>query len=180
MVFQNIFRIDDCCRKNPGIIKVSHKWLPAVCMFLVITIIYFFNFQMTAERIFRQPGKLIFRNIDSNKLDSNSIVISVENNGQVKAYPVQFLVYHHQVQDTIGGKPYMITYCSVCRTGRVFEPIVNGLHEKFRLVGMDHFNAMFEDATTRSWWRQVNGKAITGPLTGETLPEGRVYAADDK
>ena len=83
----------------------------------------------------------------------------------------RFLGYHHQVQDTIGGKPMIVTYCTVCRTGRVFEPIVNGKHEKFRLVGMDHFNAMFEDATTKSWWRQVNGEAITGKLKGQQLPE---------
>ncbi len=36
---------------------------------------------------------------------------------------------------------------------------------------MDHFNAMFEDATTKSWWRQVNGEAIAGSLKGEVLPE---------
>ena len=36
---------------------------------------------------------------------------------------------------------------------------------------MDHFNAMFEDATTKSWWRQVTGEAIAGKLKGEKLPE---------
>jgi hypothetical protein len=36
---------------------------------------------------------------------------------------------------------------------------------------MDHFNAMFEDSQTKSWWRQVNGEAIAGPLKGKTLPE---------
>jgi hypothetical protein len=46
-----------------------------------------------------------------------------------------------------------------------------GKAEKFRLVGMDHFNAMFEDETTKSWWRQVNGEAITGKLKGQKLPE---------
>src|SRR5678810_962879 len=65
----------------------------------------------------------------------------------------------------------MVTYCTVCRTGRVFEPIVNGKQEKFRLVGMDHFNAMLEDATTKSWWRQVTGEAIAGKLKGQQLPE---------
>jgi hypothetical protein len=39
------------------------------------------------------------------------------------------------------------------------------------MVGMDHFNAMFEDETTKSWWRQVNGEAITGKLKGQQLPE---------
>lgn len=99
------------------------------------------------------------------------MVVAVENNGEVKAYPIRYIVYHHQVQDVIGGKPMIITYCSVCRTGRVYEPTVKGQPEKFRLVGMDHFNAMFEDATTKSWWRQVNGEAIVGSLKGEALPE---------
>ena len=36
---------------------------------------------------------------------------------------------------------------------------------------MDHFNAMFEDATTKSWWRQESGEAITGKLKGTSLKE---------
>jgi hypothetical protein len=48
---------------------------------------------------------------------------------------------------------------------------VEGHPEKFRLVGMDHYNAMFEDKTTRSWWRQATGEAIAGPLKGKALPE---------
>lgn len=65
----------------------------------------------------------------------------------------------------------MVTYCTVCRTGRVFSPEVNGESENFRLVGMDHFNAMFEDSRTGSWWRQVNGEAVAGPLKGQYLRE---------
>jgi hypothetical protein len=36
---------------------------------------------------------------------------------------------------------------------------------------MDHFNAMFEDSRTHSWWRQATGVAITGPLKGMALKE---------
>jgi hypothetical protein len=121
--------------------------------------------------MFYQPKKVLMVSSGENKVDSNRLVIGVENNGEAKAYPIRFLGYHHQVQDTVGGKPVIITYCTVCRTGRVYEPVVNGKHEQFRLVGMDHFNAMFEDETTGSWWRQVNGEAIVGKLTGEKLPE---------
>jgi hypothetical protein len=63
------------------------------------------------------------------------------------------------------------TYCSVCRSRRVFEPLVSGRLETFRLVGMDHFNAMFEDNRTGSWWRQATGTAVAGPLMGTRLPE---------
>jgi hypothetical protein len=36
---------------------------------------------------------------------------------------------------------------------------------------MDHFNAMFEDETTKSWWRQSTGECIAGPLKGIKLSE---------
>ena len=98
-------------------------------------------------------------------------MVGVERDGEAKAWPIRFILYHHQVQDTIGGKPILVTYCNVCRTGRVFEPIVGGRHETFRLVGMDTFNAMFEDTRTGSWWRQATGTAVTGPLKGTCLTE---------
>jgi len=149
----------------------SAKWIPILALVVAIGVTVFFNFVMMADAMFRQPEKLVFRNRAENTLKSSSVILGVEHNGEAKAYPLQFIVYHHQVQDTVGGKPMIITYCSVCRTGRVFEPVVKGMHEKFRLVGMDHFNAMFEDETTKTWWRQVSGEAIAGPLKGESLPE---------
>ena len=147
------------------------KWIPAVVLIASVAIIYFFNFVMSADHMFLQPQHVLFRDKSTNQLSDSTLVVSIENNGQVKAYPIRFILYHHQVQDTIGGKPVIVTYCNVCHTGRVYEPMVNGKSEKFRLVGMDHFNAMFEDATTKSWWRQVNGEAIAGLLKGEVLPE---------
>lgn len=68
----------------------------------------------------------------------------------------------------------MVTYCTVCRTGRVYSPMVNGKLETFRLVGMDHFNAMFEDASTKSWWRQSNGDCIAGPLKRLTIKRNKI------
>ena len=151
--------------------KAPQKWLPAGTLFLAIVVIYVLNFRMTADKMFKQPEKLSFKNKEENKVIDNSLVICVVNNGVARGYPIEFMAYHHQVQDTVGGKPLIITYCSVCRTGRVYEPIVKGRREIFRLVGMDHFNAMFEDATTKSWWRQSTGEAITGPLKGMFLQE---------
>ena len=90
---------------------------------------------------------------------------------EARAYPIQLIGYHHQVRDTVGNTPLMVTYCTVCRTGRVYSPLVNGKPETFRLVGMDHFNAMFEDETTKSWWQQATGVAIAGPLKGKHLVE---------
>jgi len=151
--------------------QIKHKWIPALLLCAALYIAYVFNFEMLAEEMFKQPENLSFKGKSENLLTDSSIVIGVEHNGEAKAYPIRYILYHHQVQDTIGGKSMIVTYCNVCRTGRVFEPTVNNHHEEFRLVGMDHFNAMFEDATTSSWWMQATGEAVAGPLKGQLLPE---------
>lgn len=151
--------------------KWKRKWPLAIPLLFLAAVVYMANFKMAADAMFKQPKQLLLLNAQSNKVDANRLVLGISINGEAKAYPIQFLGYHHHIQDTVGGKAVLVTYCTVCRTGRVFEPMVNGKKENFRLVGMDHFNAMLEDATTKSWWRQVNGEAIAGKLKGQQLPE---------
>ena len=134
-------------------------------------IFYMFNFRFLADKMFHQMKEKTFFAAASDTTNRNKLVIGVVSNGAAKAYPIEILGYHHQVIDTVGTTPVMVTYCTVCRTGRVYSPFVSDHFERFRLVGMDHFNAMFEDATTKSWWQQATGKAIAGKLKGAQLPE---------
>jgi hypothetical protein len=136
-----------------------------LCVFYVCT------FEMEADKMFYQPTKVVKTSLSANKIPDNKLVIGVVIDNVASAYPIQLIGYHHQVVDHINGKPIMVTYCTVCRTGRIYSLMVNGKQETFRLVGMDHFNAMFEDATTKSWWRQSTGECIAGPLKGYKLKE---------
>ena len=103
------------------------KWLPAIFLLLAAGITYTTNFEMAADTMFYQPSQVIQHDAATNKVDMDRLVIGVEHNGEAKAYPIQYIGYHHQVRDVLGGKPIMVTYCTVCRTGRVFEPTVDGL-----------------------------------------------------
>jgi hypothetical protein len=145
--------------------------VPAVSLVVAALVVYMANFQMAADRIFLEPASVTMRTAAGNTVDSSRLVVGIEVNGDARAYPIQFIGYHHQVRDSAGGLPVMVSYCTVCRTGRVFSPVVNGRAESFRLVGMDHFNAMFEDKAPHSWWRQATGEAIVGPRKGTVLPE---------
>lgn len=150
------------------------QWKKAALVFFVLlyaVVFYMINFKMEADVMFYQPKNKQFAQGEANTVVADKLVLGIVLNGEAKAYPIQYIGYHHQVVDTVGGVPVMVTYCTVCRTGRVFSPKVNGKAETFRLVGMDHFNAMFEDAGTKSWWRQVSGEAIAGPLKGASLQE---------
>lgn len=150
------------------------KWRKIVLIiigFLYAFIFYMVNFKFLADKMFYQPKNKSLVAAASNTVATDKLVIGVSLNNEAKAYPIEIIGYHHQVQDTIGGEAVLVTYCTVCRTGRVFSPVVNGKKESFRLVGMDHFNAMFEDNTTKSWWRQATGEAVTGKLKGQVLKE---------
>lgn len=151
--------------------KIVGKIATGFFVLLAGAIVYLTNFVMLAEKMFLQPQTKTFAPSAENKIPEDALVICIEQGGEAKAYPIQLMGYHHQVRDTVGGIAVMVTYCTVCRTGRVFSPFVDGKHEEFRLVGMDHFNAMFEDKTTKSWWRQATGEAIAGTKKGARLPE---------
>lgn len=147
------------------------KWIPGLLIVLLGAAVYVLNFVMAADKMFLKPERIILKPVEENQVDTNRLVIGVLYNGESRAYPIRFLGYHHQVEDSIGDRMFLITYCTVCRTGRVYDPVINGKTEHFRLVGMDHFNAMLEDEKTKSWWRQSTGEAIAGELKGSMLPE---------
>ena len=132
---------------------------------------YAVNFRMSADHMFRQPAALNMQPAAHNTVALNRLVVGLALNGDARAYPLQFIGYHHQVIDSVAGRRVLVTFCTVCRTGRVFSPVIGGQTETFRLVGMDHFNAMLEDRATGSWWRQANGEAVTGERKGTRLPE---------
>ena len=147
------------------------RWMAPGAIAVTAAITYAVNFRMAADHLFRQPTVVDMQPAARNKVAMNRLVVGVNIKGDARAYPLQFIGYHHQVVDRVGGDPVLVSYCTVCRTGRVFAPVVAGRPARFRLVGMDHFNAMLEDQATGSWWRQANGEAITGRLKGTRLPE---------
>jgi len=151
--------------------SIKSKIVGVTFLVLWFVIVYLFNFQFLAEKMFYQPRNKQFLLAEKSKVLTHQLVLGVSINGEQKAYPIELIGYHHQVRDTVGGESVMVTYCTVCRTGRVYVPRVDDQEEDFRLVGMDHFNAMFEDSRTKSWWRQANGEAVVGPLKGKILNE---------
>jgi hypothetical protein len=157
-----------------AVFKKGKPWEKIVLPLILLSYAFVFiafNFRLPADKIFYQPVNKSFTTASDSDLDRSKLVIGVVIDGQAKAYPIQLIGYHHQVMDTVGNTPVLVTYCTVCRSGRIYSPIVNGKQESFRLVGMDHFNAVFEDATTKSWWQQATGVSIAGPLKGQVLKE---------
>jgi len=102
--------------------------------------------------------------------EDDGMGISVRYQNVHRFYPFQVLVWHEIVNDTIGDQPMLITYCPLCGTGVVFDPIVNGEPTEFGTSGkLYQSNLVMYDRQTDSYWSQVLGEAIVGEMTGVKL-----------
>lgn len=87
-----------------------------------------------------------------------------------RAYPLQHLLWHEVVNDTVGGRPVLIAYDPRTNAARVYERRMLGAGLRFRAVdGFDRGSRLLWDSLTQSWWRQFTGEAIVGDLAGLRL-----------
>jgi len=97
-------------------------------------------------------------------------VLGLSDGNQAKAYPVKILNWHEIVNDMIGGKPVLVTYCPLCGTGIGFDPVVNGRPVTFGVSGLLYqSDLVMYDHQTESLWSQISMEAIAGPMTGAKL-----------
>lgn len=129
-------------------------------------------------------------------LASNEPVIALEINGDARAYPLQILIWHEIVNDTVGGVPVLITFCPLCNSAITFDRRLDGQAYEFGTSGLlRNSDLVMYDRTTESLWQQFTGEAIVGDLTGTQLsffpssivsfgdfvaahPDGRVLSRD--
>jgi len=107
-------------------------------------------------------------------LDGSDPGLGLTVNGQSRFYPYRILVWHEIVNDTLAGKPVLVTYCPLCATGIVFDRKVDGVEQEFGVSGRlwQSNLLMYNRAGSEkdeSLWSQVLGEAVVGPNTGEKL-----------
>lgn len=112
-----------------------------------------------------------FVKADDAKFVLNSdVVIGLEINGDVRAYPLFILVWHEIVNDYVGGTPVAVTYCPLCYTNQVFERTIDGKEVEFGTSGkLYNSNLVMYDRLTGTYWSQALGLAVVGELTGTQL-----------
>lgn len=142
----------------------------------------------------------IFADVEDRRgaLPENAPVMSVEIDGDARAYPLEILLWHEIVNDVVGGVPIAVTYCPLCNSGVVFDRRVDGRETSFGTTGkLRNSDLIMYDRATESWWQQYEGVAIIGAQLGAELtrlpvrqesfatfaarhPNGRVLIPNDK
>lgn len=97
-------------------------------------------------------------------------VVVVQRHGVAKAYPLQILIWHEIVNDTIGDEPTAVTFCPLCNSALAFQRNLDGQILDFGTTGrLRHSDLVMWDRQTESWWQQLTGEAIIGTLAGKQL-----------
>jgi len=103
-------------------------------------------------------------------LSDKDRVLGVAVAGRAKAYPIRILNWHEIVNDEINERPITITWCPLCVSGIVYDPVLNGKRLTFGVSGkLYKASLVMYDRQTESMWSQILQEAIAGPMTGAKL-----------
>lgn len=85
-------------------------------------------------------------------------------------YPLAMLIVHEIVNDEIEGRAVLVTYCPLCNSALVFNPVVDGQQLRFGTSGLLRNSdlVMWDDAT-ESLWQQIGGEGLVGAYAGHRL-----------
>ncbi len=103
-------------------------------------------------------------------LTDDDIVVAVAIAGEARAYPIRILVRHELVNDSIGEKHILVSYCPLCGSGLVFDRMLDGKAVEFGVSGLLHnSDLIMYDRKTGSLWQQITGVAFAGPKRNQVL-----------
>lgn len=103
-------------------------------------------------------------------LKDNEPVVALVVQRDAKAYPLQILIWHEIVNDTIGSTPVMVSFCPLCNTAIAFDRRLDGVTYDFGTTGnLRNSDLVMYDRQTESWWQQITGDAIVGVHTEKRL-----------
>jgi Protein of unknown function (DUF3179) len=116
------------------------------------------------------PKFISVKEADKLLLDSE-LVIGLDVNGDIRAYPLQILVWHEIVNDNVGGVPVAVTYCPLCFTNQIFNrTLEDGNVVEFGTSGkLYNSNLVMYDRTSDSLWSQALAQGIVGKYAGVNL-----------
>ena len=116
------------------------------------------------------PKFVTVQEASNNFLSDSNLVLGLNINGDIRAYPLLILVWHEIINDKVGGIPVAVTYCPLCFTNQVFNRTLNDDVLQFGKSGkLYNNNLVMYDRTSKSLWSQALGEGIVGKYAGQKL-----------
>lgn len=90
----------------------------------------------------------------------------IEYDGVTKAYPLDYVIHHHVVNDRFGDHIVALTYCAMCRSIIPFD--VTDIGPMF-VGSFKNANLILADRNTRTFFQQATFESLIGKLHPHTL-----------
>ncbi len=107
------------------------------------------------------------------ELEPSELVLGVCIGKESRAYPINMLNYNPAakvVNDTLGGRPVMATWCDSAHNAIVYSRAIAGKPSVFGVFGQLWKGSMvIYDQDSMTQWSHILGEARRGPLTGKRL-----------
>ncbi|MGH3645630.1 MAG: DUF3179 domain-containing (seleno)protein [Micromonosporaceae bacterium] len=101
-------------------------------------------------------------------------VLAVTVGYETRGYPIQVMLWHEVVNDTVGGIPVATTYHPACNTGFTYGRRVDRRVLSFGASGWEYAGCgVLYDRQTETLWPQPVGRGAIGVLTGTRLTTHR-------
>jgi Protein of unknown function (DUF3179) len=121
-----------------------------------------------------------FKNLDSPRLVGlrehadppfrNEKVVGLWLAAPPRMYPIGLLDTYEVVNDAAGGVPFVVARCPLTDIAAVFDRRVGGRTLTFENSGaLWRDTLVLRDRETGTYWTPATGRALSGPLAGETL-----------
>jgi len=103
---------------------------------------------------------------DADYLQGADLVFGIVVNGEARAYPLRIVDNHELVNDTVGGVPVSLIYCTLCGAGIAYDDRApNGETYSFGTSGfLYRSNKLMYDRSTGTLWNQLTGEPVLGTL----------------
>ena len=132
--------------------------IPLALMGLGVVLAY----KMHQENAFRSVDfPTIAEDVSSLPLSDDMQLGIIEYGGVTKAYPLDYVIHHHIINDRFGERIVALTYCAMCRSIIPFD--VTDIGPLF-VGSFKNANMILADRKTKTFFQQATFESIIGKL----------------
>lgn len=153
------------------------SWLmPLTITFLVMAMMFWSGYVPYVMTPPKNPKILSIDEADK-LLKPDDMVLGVEEGGEARAYPRDWIARPHYFVDTVGGKALTVSYCILCNSGIAFHNQLNGKPLDLKCVTAYNNNIIYLDPKSGNFIQQLDGTVCEGPDKGAVLDAHPVVQA---
>ncbi|MFK7904546.1 MAG: DUF3179 domain-containing (seleno)protein [Chitinophagales bacterium] len=106
---------------------------------------------------------------ENRELKEDSVLLVFKVGSKHLAFSKHKMAFHHIAQGEVNNSSFMVTFCVICNSGMVLNPVVNNKMLHFYIAGVYNGMLVMADKETESHWDHITGVCLSGKHKGYQL-----------